>query len=305
MNPRVFLALHDQSVPGPDGNYWTWRHPNLPPEFLARFYHEVIVPHRLRLGRIDEAGAPVAIGGGGVIDDSWAGVYRCFPAGRDAHGRPGRVVTLCAFADLAEAAQIDWAHLLDAGWWEEIGSASAARLPSPAPASLAQTPRTSARLHGVSSLARFHTGTNSRAWFAALLPQPDGPKPWRGEWTETPDGGAGQWSPLRVDAPGELPVIAASPKQARSTGPWLSAPASAAHATSPAPANGSCRKWSPLIIAFALGLLLGGAAGGYYRGKPTAKSEDPPAETPGNGATPGQPDGAKAPDRNQNGPAGK
>lgn len=131
---RCLLAVFDPAHRSPDGSYWTWRHPELPPDVLDAFYYGSAAKH-FPVGT-EPISADGLQCGCASVGDEWICWYRFASGGRDRAGRPGRWVVLAAFLHRRDYYGEDWSWIFDSPPFEHLASQASTHCPLPAPASL-------------------------------------------------------------------------------------------------------------------------------------------------------------------------
>jgi len=130
----MFFAAYDPAHSSSAGDYWAWRHPDLPKRLLDSFYYEVFAKNLPR----DPAkiGLNDCVGGYAQIQGEWGCWYRFFNGGRDQFNRLGRFVIGCAFVRLEESRKGNLSGILQATQFNELSAIASASPPLPAPGKL-------------------------------------------------------------------------------------------------------------------------------------------------------------------------
>lgn len=153
---RVYLAAFDQAHKGPSGNYWAWRHPQIPQFVLDEFYYKVGT-HHLQKVHDDVSNGP-DVGGGAALDQDWLCWYRFLAGGDDTGGRPGRVVILCGFTGRSHETTGHVSSLLTSDLFELLSREARHQSPLQPPSSL-EIEVVAVRDHGaVDGLTRLKAG---------------------------------------------------------------------------------------------------------------------------------------------------
>lgn len=129
-----FLAVYDPAHPSPSGDFWAWRHPDIPKGMLDRFFYEVFA--RNLPSDLAKVGNGDCVGGYAQVQGGWGCWYRIFNGGRDQFHRLGRFVIGCAFVRLREIPKGNFSQILKSGQLEEISRIASKGAPLPAPAYL-------------------------------------------------------------------------------------------------------------------------------------------------------------------------
>lgn len=131
---RIFLAVYDPANPSSSGDYWAWRHPDLPKGMLDGFYYEILardLPSDPAKVRIEDC-----VGGYAQLQGEWGCWYRIFNGGRDQFHRLGRFVIGCAFVRLRGNPKGNFSQILQSAQFKEISRIASKGAPLPAPVDL-------------------------------------------------------------------------------------------------------------------------------------------------------------------------